>query len=299
VTPSNVAGIVCAPRPPQGFQGPLAFYTVKGSPLPAAPPCIDQYEPTPAYDGNADVSAPAGECKCECDPSSTTPCGSPVITLFSDTGCMTPCGPAQPVPTKAAAPPLCGTMDAGACIDPTYAKVAAARPGGACTPKSIGLPPPHSWGSVARLCEPKKDIVAECDADKVLAPITKFPYQTDNYCLLTTLADAECPPTYPKKSVFYDSDKFLDERSCGECTCAPPTGSCGGSVVTTDDPSTCSGGVDSFDPLPAGCQNIEKSRGFAYTPGPDAGVSPRCDPGGGGPTGSLQPTAATTICCRF
>ena len=210
-----------------------------------------------------------------------------------------PCAPPQKVPYRSATEPQCTALAQSTCVEPSYAMVTAAQVGGDCTAKTIGRPAPLSSERVARLCEPKKDLSAQCDGDKAPAPVTKFPYQTDNYCVLTTLANAECPATYPVKNVFYEADKVTDTRDCAPCTCGKPTGKCAGTVTTADSAKDCSGGPDVFDPLPAGCQNIEKSFSFQYAPGPDAGVDPKCDPGGGGPTGTFTTTSATTVCCRF
>src|SRR5205085_2652922 len=154
-----------------------------------------------------------------------------------------------------------------------------------------------TWGSVARLCEPTKGIVAQCDADKAIAPQTKLPYQPGNYCILTTIADAECPPTYPRKKVFYDPAQSVDTRACGSCSCAPPKGNCAGQVHGADTAAGCGGGEDFIAVAQTGCVDVKKSPAFAYEPGSTTGVDPKCDPNNEGPKGSFVPTAPTTICC--
>jgi hypothetical protein len=290
VIDSNVPGIVCAPRPPEAWQGPLAMFTATASPLPALPTCLDRWEL--AYDGVADHKTNSG-CGCECDPTTTQPCAKPILNFFEDSTCTMPCGTAnQEVPSIA---PACVAFDKTGC-GALYAKITTAAPQGSCTAKSKGPPVAVTWGAEVRLCQPKAELVAECPADKKLAPASSLPFEPGNYCIVSRTA-TECPTTYPRKRTFFDADKVNDTRSCKPCSCGAPTGTCGGAVVAGDDNDDCSGGVSTVT-APTNCGQVKSSNtGFRYEVR-DGGGPVTCAASGGEMEGAFEPTAPVTVCCR-
>jgi hypothetical protein len=297
IVASDVQGIVCAPRAPEGWQGPLAIAVVKGTPLPALPECLERSQKV--IDGNGEPNAPPGECKCACDPSKLGACASPVATFYTDITCTTACAPPQVVPTRQAQEPKCVAYATGTCpAGGEFAKITAAKPAGACDAKSSGDPPAYAWGNAVRLCGPKSDVVAKCDADKSLVPASALPFEAGNYCIAST-TQRECPTTYPRKREFHDPAQVSDMRGCAPCTCGEPTGNCGGLVRSVDSPDSCSGGEKPHSLPTVGCTDFKgNNTGWGYEPDTtDASVDPKCPPVGGGPTGSFQ-AAPITVCCR-
>lgn len=295
VTPSDVPGIMCAPRAPEGWQGPLAIFAARGAPLPPAPACPDRYDL--ALDGKADPIAPPGTCTCACDAASTTPCSAPLVTFYGQDTCTTVCGtPDQAIPSRNGTLG-CTAFVNGDCPGSKWAKITTAKPGGSCTPKQQGLPAPIEWAAEVRVCAPKADVTATCPAGAAPAPASAFPYEPNNYCIAKR-ATSECPASYPRRRTFFDETQVKDTRGCKECSCGAPTGTCGGMAYTMDNPGNCGGGVTAFA-LPAVCGAVKSSNtGFGYDH-QDAGGPVSCPPAGGGPLeGTVEPMSPITVCCR-
>lgn len=294
VTPSDVPGIMCAPRPPEGWQGPLAIFTGRGNPLPAVPACPDRYDV--AIEGKGEPLAPPGACTCACELTSAAPCAGPTVTFYEEDTCTTPCGTANQVVPSRNGSTGCVAWVNGNCPGSKWAKIADAKPGGSCTPEQAGLPVPHSWAAELRLCAAKSDVQATCPAGTLPAPSTGFPYEPNNYCIARRSA-GECPPTYPRQRTFFDGSQVKDTRGCKDCVCGPPTGTCGGTVTTVDTPGSCSGGITSHS-VPAACSEVKSSNnGFGYDH-KDAGGPVSCTPSGGGSDGTFEPISPITVCCR-
>jgi hypothetical protein len=304
----DAPGIVCVPRPPEGFQGPVAIFEGRGSPPPAPPACIARYVPT--YDGAHEPNAPPGACTCQCTPPAAAglTCSEPIANLFKDAACKDPCGtPNQVVPTmNAAATSGCGDWNENGCSGTVYASFTAAQiKGGACTPSVTGTPSPPAWSANVRLCSPAADVTAACTGGKIPTAVTVLPYEPGNYCILSRTV-ALCPSAYPAKRTYFDPDKFDDTRTCNSCSCGAVKGTCGGYVKTADTASSCMGGERDTPALPATCFQAGGNNGaFGYGGGlPGAPTAPTpptnvsCDPSGGGPKGTFTPSAPLTVCCR-
>jgi hypothetical protein len=295
VTPSDVPGIMCAPAAPEGWQGPLAIFTGRGTPLPAVPGCPDRYDV--ALEGKADPIAPKGACTCTCEIAGMPACAGPLATFYSDDACSTACGtPDQVVPTRNGAMG-CTAFVNGNCPASRWIKLTDAKPAGSCAPKKDGLPAPPSWAAELRLCAPKVDVSATCPAGAAPAPVTAFPYEPNNFCIAKRSAGA-CPSTYPRRREFFDETQVNDSRGCKDCTCGTMTGPCGGVVNTVDTPGNCSGG--GFTHLvPTACSAVKSSNtGFGYDR-KDGGGPFACPPSGGGPDdGAFEAKSPITVCCR-
>ena len=295
VTPSNVAGIFCAPRPPEGWIGPLAVAEVTGSPLPALAECQQRWDF--AYDLKANVTMPDAGCGCECDPSTVTTCAGPSGAVFQDNQCKNACGTAQVIPSLP--PATCAPLDAGACTGDIYVTYSSAAPGGKCTPKSKGPPAPPSWLTAARICKPTPDVAADC-GDKAIAPETPVGFDTNNYCILATRAADECPSTYPRRRAYFEDGKLTEDRTCEACNCGPPTGTCAGIVQSGDNTvaGACGGGKIELAP-PSACKKIGGNRVWGYAAADAAAQNVECAPSGGGIIGNVVPAASLTVCCRL
>lgn len=296
--PSTTPGVVCVPPVPEGFQGPLAIYEAPGTP--ALPDCNAKF--TPAYDVAANPDGPPGGCSCACEPQGQYTCANPVLTLFTDATCNTPCGPigGQPVPAKNGN--TCLAIDRGSCPTTTYEKLSDAKPSGApCVPKTVDPPAPFKWGGSARLCSAISGIVtASCPPGKIAAPAPELPFNAGNLCIASSSQDV-CPPDYPAKRTFYDPKQLVDERSCKACSCSEPKGACGGSFLGSDK-SDCTGGTRVVPVPSTACTKDDLAKdsttSFAYTPaGPATGVT--CEASGGGSQGGLATGKPLTVCCRL
>jgi hypothetical protein len=301
VTPSNVAGVFCAPRPPEGWIGPLSVAEVTGAPLPPIAQCSERWEL--AFEANANITVPDAGCGCDCDTAGVKECAAPSATLFSEAMCNSACGAAQTVPSYPYK--TCAQFDAGTALCPSTAdvwiKAGSAAPTGTCEPKSKGPPAPPTWLTGARLCRPKPDVAADC-GDKAIAPQTPVGFDTNNYCVLATRPD-ECPSTYPRKRNYFEANKFSEERSCEACSCGPPTGKCAGALQTGDStsatPADCAGGYKNLDlPLTA-CTKIGKQRVWSYDHADAAAENVQCAPSGGAILGKVVPATTLTVCCRL
>lgn len=286
----NAPGVSCVPPPPPGWQGPLAIVELTGAPLPASPPCPDQY--TLVYDGNADPDARPGACTCSCTPPNVAglTCGAPVANFYNENGCTQACGtPNQIVPKS------CQTF-AATCADAKFVKVTDAVPkGGSCTAMTNGAPPAVSWNKSIRLCEPQ-GVTATCPGTKVPAATSRLPYAPGNYCIASQ-SDLECPAAYPKRRTYFDPTQVTDGRGCNPCSCGALSGKCGGQLHTGD--NGCAGG-EKFITVPASCGEAKlsnKSWEYIAPNGPPTDV--KCEASGGGPSGSFVANAPIYVCCRF
>lgn len=285
----NAPGVSCLPPAPPGWQGPLAIVELTGSPLPASPPCPDQY--TLVYDGNADPDARPGTCTCSCTPPDVAglTCGPPIANFYNDSGCTQACGAANQTPAK-----NCQTFSA-TCADAKFVKVMAVPKGGSCTAATNGEPPPVSWNKSIRLCEPQ-GVTVTCPGTKVPAATSRLPYAPGNYCLASQ-SDLECPAAYPKRRTYFDPTQVTDTRACNPCSCGALTGKCGGQLHTAD--KDCAG-ADKLIALPATCGEVKLSnKSWEYTPPSGPPTDVKCEASGGGPSGSFVANAPIYVCCRF
>jgi hypothetical protein len=300
VTPSNVPGVFCAPRPPEGWIGPLSVAEVTGAPLPPLAECQERWEL--AFEANANITVPDAGCGCECNPK-TVRCAAPPATLFIEDKCKEPCGPPQTVPSHPAQ--TCAPFDAGVATCPSTVDVWMTAqppvPTGSCEPKPKGPPATPTWLTGARLCRPKADVMADC-GDKSIAPQTPGGFDTNNYCILATRPD-ECPSTYPRKRNYFEANRFAEERTCEACSCGPPTGTCSGGVIQTGDSTAnatgdCGGGDKYLDP-PVACTKLGKHRVWGYDDSDAATQNVQCAPSGGAILGKVVPATTLTVCCRL
>ena len=287
VVPSNVPGIVCVPRGPADWQGPLLIYESDGKPPPEPPPCPSTH-PKPT-DGRANLQP--GTCKCGCGPVTGATCAPPTISIYNDQGACnanaTPCRTMQLTQGTCNAYP-----DAAGCnAQNTFAKVTSAPAmGGSCAPSGPGELDPVTWGAAVRICAPPTDVAATCPADKVATPQAELPYQT-NYCIAVT-STAACPALYPKQRIYFTGT--TGQRSC-TCSCGAPTGGgCSPQIELRDD-GACGAGQKG-NPDGGSCTGATNASSVRLlNAGSPSGMS--CTPSAN-VTGDLQPSGPLTICCR-
>lgn len=282
--PSDIAGNVCVPIPPSGWQGPLILFEGQDASAPVPPPCLDGYKAAPAYDGNDAVTGGPAECSCTCGPASGGTCAVSA-TFFTDNQCQNAC--AEGTTAKAiTAGPTC-TVITGGCKN---ARASAVVTGGQCTPsapttKSI---PAAGWSKTARACSPLATPQGGCAADRISTPAAAAPFDLETYCVLQTGA-ATCPATYPAHRQYYG--RFDDTRACGACGCDAPAGAaCAGAIIGFDN-ATCAGGPTPV-PVDGGCSPVKLNLYFDGGPASQGSCTAK-------PTssGSVNPANPTTICC--
>lgn len=233
VPAQGAVGIVCVPRGPGDWLGPLVIAETTGSPAPAPPECPAGYER--ALEGHADRLV--GSCDCRCGAPGGGACSSPpAVTIFSTYGdCTVGTSACRTLPVTSA---CAAYPDAGCPATNTFARVNPAAPtGGSCAAITPSAPSVPSWQAAVRACAAPVGVPGTCPAGKVPTPQAALPYQT-NYCVAVT-GTAACPATYPKQRVSYTGAK--DSRSC-TCACgAPDGGTCAAAKITGRDHVDCTG----------------------------------------------------------
>ncbi len=277
------AAMQCTPSAPAGWTGPVALYAApatQGTP----PSCGAGFDPTSAFDGNADLVAPPATCSaCECGPVSGESCDGPVMSFFFDSSCQTAAG-TQTV-TSSCEPTTLGAMSV------TVAAPVAA--GGTCAGMGgVATTTPSTWGQRARACAATSSLPGSCPSGQVCAPAPAAPFAS-GMCVMQTGVATACPSGYPSgPQVFYAS--FDDTRGCSACDCDPPLGALctiGAPAITNciggslDAPNTC---VAFTGPEPVK---------LAAPPTLTSPGSCSVTAGGGTPSGSATPTGATSFCC--
>lgn len=291
VTPAEGApGVVCVPRPPPEWRGPLAISEARGDPLPALIDCPAPY--AKPHDFFSGLQASPATCDCKCAAPTGLACSDPVVTVFPTKGacdadagaCATPYSPPKTCANNDY-PPASGTCPA----TNTEAKITtpAAPTAGACAPSAGEVVAPARWTGSARLCEPPPSVPGTCPPEKVPTPATGAPYQT-NYCVYST-GTALCPVAYPVQRLYHA--RLTDTRKCA-CTCGAPTGvSCGGTVIGYDNVG-CGG---SKKTVTSSCVGMGNTSVIVLEGSAPSGGS--C-PTGGGPTGEAKAEDPVTVCCR-
>lgn len=289
VPAQGATGVVCVPRPPAEWQGPLVIdeksgdaWTLEDCPAPYANP-IDAF---------AELVAEAPACDCACGPPDAT-CAPPVLSVYADDK---DCAGAKAcntfIPTRDC--PLVDDYPPSGCnATNTLARIttpALPVPGAACEVRSAPVPPAR-WRAGVRLCAPPSVVAGTCPSNKVATPVAPVRYEV-NYCVATT-GVRECPTSYPAQRVYYGD--LVDTRAC-DCACGAATDvTCSPVTITGWDHAgaACSGGTKPVSDACAG--NLGNTSAVVYEGGAPTGG--RCAPTGGA-IGAAEATRPTTVCCR-
>lgn len=279
----------CAAPAPDGWVGPVALY----EDTPAAPSCPTGF--TAAVDSNGGLNAPDAQCTCSCTPSGQD-CSEPAAQFYSDVGCGagSKCPTGVPLPSGVCTPvAACGgaSVSFGAPI-PTWS-------GGTCTARGTTDVGPWSFTTLARVCSWSGSVDIPGGCSLATYQCLKKPtglFQT-SFCIYH-VGDPppSCPPgAYSNRHVYFSS--ATDARRCTTCSCGgPPTGGgCSGSIALYSGGGCAGAPAATFTFGTSTCAPLtspQSARG-SYT----ATVG-TCAPGSGGvPTGAVQGTGATTVCC--
>ena len=259
---------------------------------------------TVAYEGRADLVAPALCEECTCQPP-TGSCGLPSTITASSALCNTPgattsfdapaswngqCDSTNQVPSGKAYSLTIGalTMTENGCA-----------PGPTIPAKVISL----RWDTFARTCDlgldPGPLDRTKCVPDVVPAGFT-------GWCILQK-GENDCPTdpgnVFTERHLFYNG--VQDDRQCSACTCGAPAGSaCTAAVsIYKGNDLTCSGpalvaiSVSSQSPTCIEIQLPGQALG-SKSAGPTTYLPGTCPAMGGDASGTAIKTNPVTLCCR-
>jgi hypothetical protein len=288
--PAHCGGsFACAPAVPTGWVGPFELY--EGSD--PAPACESGFSGA-TLDGNAELSASAASCDCQCDMPQGLQCASPTIAFSSTSAlCPTQCA------TATLTPGLCTTVDMkarcslGVSGAPITVPTPAAPTQGSCAPvPTVGVAIP-TWSTNARACgttvAPAR---ADCKGGNVCVPLPTSPFLT-GLCI-EQAGDVACPATdYTTK--YLDYGGIDDSRSCSSCTCGPVIGAtCSGTLTQY---VSADGGCDTpqtIYALPQSCSPLQQPADVMLSLTPANGA---CKPSPVSATGAATPSTPMTFCC--
>lgn len=285
----------CTPVLPSnsGWQGPVELYAGPASdPLPS---CGPGYSPTPIFEGTGGLTVDPTSCSpCDCSSPVGGGCAPPILTVYSDRNCSTPCGlDGGPPSSSCVAASGCAAFEATAPVPSSL---------GSCTP-SGGTPTYDAavtWSQAVRACIATGAQSVSCGSDSVCvqSPAAPFPPRV---CMMQVGEVASCPGSPYLDRLVYSSKDVIDTRACSACTCASPTGaSCS---FPTQPPLP---GFRFLDPgcvtpaipfnVPSDCTPVAGAGGVGLVSSPvfDGGS---CAPDGGLPLGAVVPAAIETFCC--
>lgn len=272
---------VCAPTPPVGWTGPVAF--TKGA---AAPPSCPGSYPKVGTASFASLNPGQATCDCKCDPAAgITGCNGTVsVWDVPNTGgaCFSSIGYVKVWEALGSA-----------CVHPTgntTGNVTVVRPtptsNGTCAPKANHNISAPTWGEQARTCGGATPDSGSCSAGESCMPQVAAPYKLCVY----SPGDKPCGPVYTQKILTYE--QFTDGRTCSQCTCGSATSTCGGKV---DFSTLCGGGT--LEAAVSGCgvpmNDITTSLWGAYYAQPGG----TCPPSTPALSGNVTTAGETTVCC--
>jgi hypothetical protein len=278
----------CVPPAPAGWSGPIAMYAGSSAP----PACPAPFASTPAFDGHADLVAPAAKCSaCSCGAGTGASCGAPAVHFFGSGGCTNACAP-DLRPTVGACVGFASAI--ASCGDSPHVSDTAAAPSGGACPPSAQSPAiaPVGWSTTARACETAAALTSNgCDGSDVCAPAAP-PGFAPRMCMYKG-GDVACPATYAARSVFYAG--AVDTRACSACACAPPSGgACTGAQVAYFDDLACSVADGAVG---GSCQTAPRKATHVRVTSGGAPTGLACQPSGGQPVGGVVASGPSTFCC--
>jgi hypothetical protein len=261
---------------------------------------------TTAYEGHADLVAPAVCEACTCEPptgsctlpsklmASTATCGVPGVTTSFD----------APATWDGSCDGTTQTPDGAAhslSIDPITMSENGCASGPPAAAKIVSL----RWDTFARAC----DVVGwSAGPTRRSACVPDEPLPSGFHLCIYRESERACP-TEPG-NVFTERHTFYkgvdDDRQCSTCTCGVPTGStCTAEVsIYKGNDLTCSGPtvakgitISSSSPTCIDIQLPGQALG-SKSAGPTTYIPGTCPPLGGDASGSASPTDPDTFCCR-
>jgi hypothetical protein len=284
----------CVERAPPDWIGPLQIYEgVSGG---AAPTCA----PNAGFlDASASPDAGPASCDpCSCNDATGESCGNAYIRIYNQSVCSE---------TDLCSPQL---FPLGQCISPfgtgctnelSLRFVGVTTTGGSCnpttpTPNVLSLPS-ATWGVEAVACHAEVDDASACNANEVCTQLPGDSRFAGTMCIAHD-GQVPCPSSGPftESHVYYTA--ISDSRGCANCGCGPPdAGACSASQPKANfyDDGVCGVQNSSFGQA---CHSPGTYASAKFTvQGATVAVPGRCAPTGGGATGTVTGSSATTFCC--
>jgi hypothetical protein len=273
----------CAPAPPAGWNGPVAFGEVAADA--ATPACGDNY--TAGFLGKSILDVPEAGCSCTCGAPTGVSCPTPSMAFYSDPTCATPCGTPAPIDGSS-----CPTTASGC----SAMEMPVAMPeGGSCSPTTDAMFPPATWERQALECVPSTTPDAgSCTAGSYCLPAAPTAL---GYCVTQTGKASSCPSgPYSRGPYVEYSGDLTEERTCSDCTCGPPDGGTCNQPAGFLENQSCD--IPSLPWAPGACvpfpgQSAVKAVATASLASPG-----KCTPSGSKPGGTvLLPALVQSFCC--
>jgi hypothetical protein len=216
---------LCLPLAPSGWHGPAAFMRTNG--LEPAPECGDTH-PTALASFVSDLIAQPAECGCNCGEAEGATCNAASARAYSDASCSS----------------LLGGFDVGlGCtnqIDPVegYWRIVFDPPsGGECQALPAFTIPALDHSRWTLCGAEQSEGTCEFGESCTSTPGEAF----DRSQCIWREGDVACPgDVFTERTVVYS--EIVDDRSCAECSCSAPQGTCAGGQVDLHMVDNCEGG---------------------------------------------------------
>jgi hypothetical protein len=303
----------CAPSVPAGWTGYFAVYDGAIN----DPGCPTEYA-TENFLGNKNLQAPPATCStCACAAPTGQTCVAPTTITIDDAACgaNNTCfaemalGPANGscfLDFFLAADTFCGpggncTAGGGGTTNcnVSVSVPAASVTGGMCA-ASGGTPDiqPLTWSNLGRACGDPVTTGLGCNVNQICLPKPPAPFE-GGICIRQDGDVPTCPANFANKHVFFGG--ATDNRGCGACSCAAPSGGSCEVTVQVHSNNACTSQVANLVTSAAGdCEAIVpanpeiRGRRSTVTKPPSGST---CNPAGGQATGMAVPTGPVTFCC--
>lgn len=276
----NDATHTCVEVPPDNWNGPVTI--TESSTRDTAPGCDPGY-PDHELTAFDDLLAPNPECDCSCISPQDVTCSSAQLTKWSTANCSTN-------PTHTYSVSSCTSVSGGS---GRWRANAPLPNGTSCTPSASSNIPDASFTERFTACGGPVD-AGGCDGGEACVPHPSG--ESNGRVCIWASGDQMCPSNSEYSDRFAYYGDFSDTRDCTACTCGSPQGQCTGQLRLANTP--CGGTITQQVWLDTdSCTNV------SFTPGSASswtqnGFTATCSDSGGDPTGSAEPTAPVTVCCR-
>ncbi len=283
---SDCTAVECVDPAAAGWEGGFRIQRV---PYPAADP------PSPCPDGSAPLvfyEGPAGAA--QCDPCTCTFTGA--TCTIPQASCYWPtitCTGSANYTTQASDTNCIGdppaSLSTGSCMVTTASQVADP---GSCTFDGGNVSGPAMWAEEIRAC-PAGPAGGGCAGDRICVP--RSPGNFSPEICITHSGGADCPSGWTDVDVQAYSGG-TDNRMCTACGCDTATVDCTDGSYTVYDGDNC--GANSTS-LGTSCQDLSfyvDNNTFSLQPVPGTPEGGTCTQPQ--PSGQVDPTGDTRICCR-
>lgn len=267
----------CLAEVPAQWHGPAAVIRSKGSD--PAPNCGTSH-PLALTTVFSDLEAAPASCECGCAAAVDVNCGHARATVSDGLGCVD-------AESSFAIGPDC-TNDL---VGTGYWSVEFLVEGGSCAP--IGnTSVPQAQVSRWTLCGAAEH-GGDCTAGETCSPLPLEPF-APGMCIWTE-GDVPCPTDgFTERQLAHD--EIVDTRSCSECTCGEPDGTCAGGLVEMEMADDC------IHSLWWNAEHAECLAGESYFESARvveaATAIASCDPSPVASIGSASLVGPVTVCCE-